>query len=95
MHRDLIISLIAFLVVATILLTGHTDRQPFIAASPPVEVEETVATDEVTEEGVTQPEETDRWSPGLGIGANGKPGIEVAPGIVMDYDGGIGVGFGF
>ena len=45
------------------------------------------------EAGKKQSEKKDEWSPGLGITYTGKPGIELAPGIVMDFDGNIGPGF--
>lgn len=36
-----------------------------------------------------------RPSGGIGMGFNGKLGIELAPGLVMGFDGSIGPGFGF
>ena len=40
-------------------------------------------------------ETDDDWSPGAGMRYNGKLGLEVAPGVVLDTDGNVGIGFGF
>ncbi len=35
------------------------------------------------------------WEPGIGISSNGRIGIELAPGIMLDSGGQIGFGTGF
>ena len=43
----------------------------------------------------TQKRNSNDDSSGLGMSYTGKPGIELAPGIVIDYSGNIGPGIGF
>ena len=48
-----------------------------------------------TEKQAEPKQKKDEWGPGIGMGYNGKPGFEIAPNIVIDTDGNIGLGFGF
>lgn len=38
----------------------------------------------------------EEWTPGFGVTANGKMGMEIAPGVIWSYGGGCpSIGFGF
>ena len=43
---------------------------------------------------VSVPDDTG-WKPGLGMSYSGGLGLQIAPGLVLDFNGGIKPGFGF
>ena len=66
-----------------------------LMACKPEERTSNTADRQVTKE-VTSSSSDDDWTPGLGMSVgNGRLGIEIVPGLVIDSGGNLGIGIGF
>lgn len=66
-----------------------------IVTTAGIEEKRTSATDISVPNAQTEIRTPDNSSGGMGMTYGGKVGIELAPGLVMDFDGNVSPGFGF
>lgn len=93
-RRPHVLLIVIFVLVVLISVTQIKYATSQVSPDEP-RVTESIKKDTVPKKDAQKTREKEDQRSGLGISTSGKLGVELAPGIILDFDGGISPGFGF